>query len=103
MFGQVKQTHLVLWICVCGHAAQTHCAETVQIERFCCTMLMHLSGYLNEDVKKQQVNPTPLLPVAREVHHKAWAARNLTGKAHDMGSHPGAKTHPKTQDTRKRK
>ena len=31
-----------------------HCAETVQVERFCCTMLMHLSGNLNEEVKNSK-------------------------------------------------
>ena len=49
---------------------QRHCVETVQGERFCCTMLMRLSGYLNEVVKKGQVSPTPPRPVAGKVCHK---------------------------------
>ena len=61
-----------LWLC--GSVFVARCtkdiAVTVQVERFCCTMLMHLSGYLNEEVKKEEVTPAPPRPVAGKVHHK---------------------------------
>ena len=56
-------------LCLWSTLPKRHCVETVQVEWFCCTMLMHLSGYLNEEVEKQQVSPTPPRPVARKVHH----------------------------------
>ena len=70
-----------LWLCgsvFVGTLHKRHCAVTVQVERFCCTMLMHLSGYLNEEVKKEEVSPAPPRPVAGKVHHNACSSNTFS-------------------------